>query len=122
MCASSAPPTSTLRKPLGRHVFRNDLYYRLNTFPITIPALRDRKADIPVLVTRFVEKYAELYHKKLRGLTDKAMRDVMNHRWPGNIRELENVIERAVLLAEEGNAINPVICSGRFPGNQTRAE
>ena len=85
--------------------FRNDLYYRLNTFPITIPALRDRKADIPVLVRRFVEKYAELYHKKLQGLTDKAMGDVMKHRWPGNIRELENVIERAVLLAEEGRAI-----------------
>ena len=95
--------------------FRNDLYYRLSTFPITIPALRDRRADIPALVARFVEKYAELYHKKLRGLTDKAMGDVMNHHWPGNIRELENVIERAVLLAEEGSAIEARHLFGKVP-------
>lgn len=94
-----------LQQAIRAGKFRNDLYYRLNTFPITIPALRDRKADIPLLVTRFLEKYGELYHKKLRGLTDKAMGDVMNHSWPGNIRELENVIERAVLLADEAGAI-----------------
>ncbi|MDM0117564.1 sigma 54-interacting transcriptional regulator [Variovorax sp. J22R133] len=81
--------------------FRSDLYYRLNTFPITIPPLRERTADIPELVGRFVEKYSTLYGKKLRGLTDKAMREVMTHAWPGNIRELENVIERAVLLAPD---------------------
>jgi len=95
--------------------FRNDLYYRLSTFPITIPALRDRKADIPVLVARFVEKYAELYRKKLRGLTDKAMDDVTSHQWPGNIRELENAIERAVLLAEEGSAIETRHLFGKVP-------
>ncbi|MDM0084314.1 MULTISPECIES: sigma-54-dependent Fis family transcriptional regulator [Variovorax] len=81
--------------------FRSDLFYRLNTFPITIPPLRERTADIPALVGRFVEKYSTLYGKKLRGLTDKAMREVMKHAWPGNIRELENVIERAVLLAPD---------------------
>lgn len=81
--------------------FRTDLFYRLNTFPISIPPLRDRTADIPALVTRFVEKYSALYSKKLRGLTDKAARDVQQHAWPGNIRELENVIERAVLLAPD---------------------
>ncbi len=75
--------------------FRSDLFYRLNTFPITIPPLRERTADIPALVGRFVDKYSTLYGKKLRGLTDKAMREVMKHAWPGNIRELENVIERA---------------------------
>ena len=81
--------------------FRTDLFYRLNTFPISIPPLRERTADIPALVTRFVEKYSALYGKKLRGLTDKAARDVQKHAWPGNIRELENVIERAVLLAPD---------------------
>jgi two-component system response regulator HydG len=81
--------------------FRSDLFYRLNTFPITIPPLRERTADIPALVGRFVDKYSTLYGKKLRGLTDKAMREVMKHAWPGNIRELENVIERAVLLAPD---------------------
>ncbi|HET7837681.1 MAG TPA: sigma 54-interacting transcriptional regulator, partial [Variovorax sp.] len=81
--------------------FRSDLFYRLNTFPITIPPLRERQADIPALVGRFVDKFSALYGKKLRGLTDKAMREVVKHAWPGNIRELENVIERAVLLAPD---------------------
>src|SRR5262249_55894618 len=94
-----------LREALQSGKFRADLYYRVNTFPITIPPLRERKADIPALITRFVEKYCELYHKKLRGLTDKAMGDVLNHSWPGNIRELENVVERAVLLAPDNSAI-----------------
>ena len=85
--------------------FRSDLFYRLNTFPITIPPLRERTADIAPLVQRFVEKYCDLYGKKLRGLTDRAMRDVLGQPWPGNIRELENAIERAVLLAPEGGAI-----------------
>ena len=78
--------------------FRADLFYRLNTFPITIPPLRERTADIPALVERFVERFSELYRKKVQGLTDKAMRAVLAHPWPGNIRELENVMERAVLL------------------------
>lgn len=104
-----------LQQAIRTGKFRNDLYYRLSTFPITIPALRDRRADIPVLVARFIEKYADLYRKKLRGLTDKAMDDVMNHQWPGNIRELENVIERAVLLAEEGSAIEARHLFGKVP-------
>jgi DNA-binding NtrC family response regulator len=81
--------------------FRSDLFYRLNTFPISIPPLRERTADIPALVARFVEKYSALYGKKLRGLTDKAAREIQKHAWPGNIRELENAIERAVLLAPD---------------------
>jgi two-component system response regulator HydG len=97
--------------------FRSDLYYRLNTFPITIPPLRERTADIAPLVQRFVEKYSALYAKKLRGLTDRAMREVVAHPWPGNIRELENVIERAVLLAPEGGQIeaSQLWCSGAAP-------
>jgi DNA-binding NtrC family response regulator len=95
--------------------FRHDLYYRLATFPITIPPLRERKADIPMLVARFVEKYAAVYHKKVRGLSDKAMGDVARHQWPGNIRELENVIERAVLLAEEGSPIEARHLFGKVP-------
>lgn len=85
--------------------FRSDLFYRLNIFPITIPPLRERTTDIPALIERFLEKYGELYNKKLRGLTDKAMRQVLSHAWPGNIRELENVIERAVLLAPANGPI-----------------
>jgi DNA-binding NtrC family response regulator len=111
VCATNVDLGQAIRD--GR--FRNDLYYRLSTFPITIPALRDRKADIPVLVTRFVEKYAGLYRKAPRGLSDKAMGDVMSHHWPGNIRELENVIERAVLLAEDGSAIESRHLFGKMP-------
>ena len=85
--------------------FRTDLYYRLSTFPITIPPLRERGADIPVLVERFIEKFNEHYGKQIKGLTDKAMRALLGHRWPGNIRELENVIERAILLAPDQGAI-----------------
>ena len=97
--------------------FRSDLYYRLNTFPITIPPLRERIADIAPLVQRFVEKYSALYAKKLRGLTDRAMREVLAHPWPGNIRELENVIERAVLLAPDGGQVeaSQLWCSGSPP-------
>jgi DNA-binding NtrC family response regulator len=94
-----------LKQAMQAGKFRTDLFYRLNTFPIVIPPLRERTADIPALVERFLEKYGELYKKQLRGLTDKAMREVLNHRWPGNIRELENVIERGVLLAPDNGAI-----------------
>ena len=94
-----------LQQAMQAGKFRSDLFYRLNTFPITIPPLRERTADIPPLVVRFVEKFSALYGKKLRGLTDKAMREVLRHAWPGNIRELENVIERAVLLAPDHGEI-----------------
>jgi two-component system response regulator HydG len=90
-----------LQQAMQTGKFRSDLFYRLNTFPITIPPLRERTADIPALVARFVEKYSAMYGKKLRGLTDKAMRDVQKHPWPGNIRELENALERGVLLAPD---------------------
>ena len=94
-----------LQQAMQSGKFRSDLFYRLNTFPITIPPLRERTADIPALVQRFVEKYGALYGKRLRGLTDKALRAVLSHPWPGNIRELENAIERAVLLAADGGSI-----------------
>lgn len=94
-----------LQRAMQEGRFRSDLYYRLNTFPITIPPLRERQADIAPLVQRFVEQYSEVYAKKLRGLTDRAMREVLAHPWPGNIRELENTLERAVLLAPDGGAI-----------------
>jgi transcriptional regulator with AAA-type ATPase domain len=107
-----------LQRAMQAGKFRTDLFYRLNTFPITIAPLRERSADIPALVERFLEKYSEIYKKKLRGLTDKAMREVLQHRWPGNIRELENVIERAVLLAPDNGAIE---ASHLFGGTAPRA-
>lgn len=105
-----------LQQAMQAGKFRSDLFYRLNTFPITIPPLRERTADIPALIQRFLEKYGELYKKKLQGLTDKAMREVLAHAWPGNIRELENVIERAVLLAPDNGAVEVVHLFGESAG------
>ena len=104
-----------LQQAMQAGKFRSDLFYRLNMFPITIPPLRERTADIPALIKRFVEKYGELYGKKLRGLTDKAMRAVLAHPWPGNIRELENAIERGVLLAPDNGPVEAQHLFGDAP-------
>ncbi len=79
--------------------FRADLYYRLNIFPILIPPLRERCDDIPALVKRFLEKYTALHGKRIPGITERALAALMNYDWPGNIRELENIIERGVIIA-----------------------
>lgn len=82
-----------------RH-FRPDLYYRLNVFPITVPPLRDRQEDIPLLVRHFVQEYANRLNKAIASIPDSVMNSLCRHAWPGNIRELQNVVERAVLLTE----------------------
>ena len=79
--------------------FREDLYFRLNVINITVPALRDRAEDIPLLSEHFVKKYSEVNGVPERPLSEEAVRALRNHRWPGNVRELENTIHRAVLLA-----------------------
>jgi Nif-specific regulatory protein len=80
--------------------FRQDLYYRLNVFPIHVPPLRDRRADILLLADHFVEKYAKASHKGVRRIATPAIDLLMSYHWPGNVRELENCVERAVLLAD----------------------
>ena len=85
--------------------FRADLFYRLNVFPVTIPALRERREDIPLLVEHFLDKYHARYHKKTLGLSNKAMEAVMAYDWPGNIRELGNIIERGVILTDTNDTI-----------------
>ncbi len=79
--------------------FRPDLYFRLAVFPVNIPALRDRTVEIPVLVDHFVKKYAERFQKKINNISKEYMRKLMNYSFPGNIRELENLIERSLILA-----------------------
>src|SRR4029079_1274373 len=79
--------------------FREDLYYRLNVVAVTLPPLRDRKGDIPALVSHFIQKFAQSYDKPVRGLLPGTLNVLLRHDWPGNVRELENVIERAVVLA-----------------------
>src|SRR5712664_2516381 len=78
--------------------FRMDLYYRLNVFPIALPPLRHRMEDIPMLVTHFVRRYAQSMAKKIEKITSHAMEALVRYPWPGNIRELQNFIERAVIL------------------------
>jgi formate hydrogenlyase transcriptional activator len=80
--------------------FREDLYYRLNVFPITIPALRNRKEDLPDLIHYFIASMSKEYHKTLEQISTVDLQLLLGHRWPGNIRELKNVIERAVIVSE----------------------
>ncbi|MFL5347686.1 MAG: sigma-54-dependent transcriptional regulator [Hyalangium sp.] len=80
--------------------FREDLFYRLNVVSVTLPPLRDRKSDIPALVSHFLEKYSDNYGKEVKGLAPGTLQALLAHDWPGNIRELENAIERAVVLAQ----------------------
>ncbi|MFY1829867.1 sigma-54-dependent transcriptional regulator [Myxococcus fulvus] len=80
--------------------FREDLYYRLNVVSVTLPPLRERKSDIPALVNHFLEKYGDSYGKQVRGLAPGTLQALLAHDWPGNIRELENAIERAVVLTQ----------------------
>ncbi|MFY9903863.1 MAG: sigma 54-interacting transcriptional regulator [Terriglobales bacterium] len=86
--------------------FRGDLFYRLHVFPLHLPALRERREDIPVLVRHFVEKCAVRLHKRIDVIPDDVIEAMMNWKWPGNIRELENFIERSVILSE-GNRLTP---------------
>ncbi len=85
--------------------FRADLFYRLNIFPVQIPPLRERREDIPLLVNHFLKRFENLYGKTLPGLSDKAKNYVMSYEWPGNIRELENLLERATLLTDDQQEI-----------------
>jgi formate hydrogenlyase transcriptional activator len=79
--------------------FRNDLYYRLNVFPIAVPSLRDRRDDIPRLIRHFANKYARRMSKHIENISKRAMEALCRHTWPGNVRELQNLMERAVLLS-----------------------
>jgi len=87
--------------------YRPDLYYRLNVFPIRLPALREREGDIPMLVQYFVRKFAANFGKKIDRISERMMAELQRYQWPGNIRELEHVIERAVILSE-GSELEPI--------------
>ncbi|PNX46556.1 MAG: sigma-54-dependent Fis family transcriptional regulator [Thermoplasmata archaeon M8B2D] len=90
-----------IEKQIKDGKFREDLHYRLNVIPLHLSPLRERKEDIPLLAKHFVEKYCELDNRSVKGLTDEAIATLMQMPWKGNVRELENVIERAVLMCKE---------------------
>ena len=94
-----AATNQDLRAALEEGTFREDLYYRLNVVPISIPPLRDRREDVPYLVDHFVARFGRESGKPLKGITPGAQKKLMDFHWPGNVRELENIIERAVALS-----------------------
>ena len=85
--------------------FRKDLYYRLNVFPIEVPPLRERSEDIPLLVDAFVREFSAKMGKRIRIIPKRSMEALQRHQWPGNIRELRNVIEHGVIISS-GNTLN----------------
>ncbi|MEN9502569.1 MAG: hypothetical protein RI964_1854 [Pseudomonadota bacterium] len=108
-----AATNANLLERVREGTFRADLYYRLNVFPITIPPLRERRTDIPGLIRKFIDKYNKKYGKHVLGVTDDTLQRFAAYHWPGNIRELENILERGVILAENHTRIESnQICLG----------
>jgi formate hydrogenlyase transcriptional activator len=97
-----------LTEMMKRGEFRSDLYYRLNVFPVTLPPLRARCEDIPELVTHFVERFCRQMDKQIDHIPEETMAALCSYQWPGNIRELQNLIERAVILSDDGVLSNPL--------------
>ena len=97
-----------LAKMVARGQFRSDLYYRLNVFPILLPALRDRREDIPSLLLHFVEVFTRRMGKQIVSIPTETMAAFQCYSWPGNIRELQNLVERAVILSRDGVLPNPL--------------
>jgi formate hydrogenlyase transcriptional activator len=96
-----------LEEMVARHQFRSDLYYRLNVFPIMLPPLRERREDIPLLVSHFVEVFSRRMGKQISSIPRETLDAFTSYSWPGNVRELQNLIERAVILSEKGVLANP---------------
>jgi transcriptional regulator with GAF, ATPase, and Fis domain len=93
---------------VARNEFRSDLYYRLNVFPIFVPPLRERQEDIAALVTHFVGFFSSRMGKQIVSIPEETMEAFKSYSWPGNIRELQNMLERAVILADDGVLPNPL--------------
>ncbi|MEN2985504.1 MAG: sigma-54 dependent transcriptional regulator [Thermodesulfovibrionaceae bacterium] len=95
-----AATNKNLEEEVIKGRFREDLFYRLNVVSVKLPPLRERKEDIPELVNFFIEKYSKEFNKKILGIDEKALQALINYHWPGNIRQLETVIERAIIISE----------------------
>ncbi len=110
---------------ISKERFRSDLYFRLNVFPIHIPPLKERRADILLLADHFVEKYSQRHHKRIRRISTPAIDMMMVYHWPGNVRELENTVERAVLLSSDGvihgRHLPPTLQTAEVSGTSPRA-
>jgi len=109
-----------LREEVKAGRFREDLFFRLNVFPVRITPLRERREDIPLLMTHFLTKYNRLHGRRMTGFTERAVDAMLSYDWPGNVREVENVIERGVILAPDNGAIDTshLFTSGERFGEQ----
>ncbi len=101
-----AATNESLEKAVEEGRFRSDLFYRLNVFPVKVPPLRERLEDLPLLAEHFLNKFHSEYNKRTLGLSDKALELCLHYHWPGNIRELENVMERGVILTDNNESIS----------------
>jgi transcriptional regulator with GAF, ATPase, and Fis domain len=101
-----------LEEMVNHGQFRSDLYYRLNVFPVQLPPLRERREDIPALVSHFVERFGQRMGREIDNIPPETMSALSSYQWPGNIRELQNLIERAVILSNDGVLPNPLPPSG----------
>jgi transcriptional regulator with GAF, ATPase, and Fis domain len=111
-----------LEAAIAAGTFRNDLFYRLNVFPIELPPLRKRREDIPVLVEYFIDRYARKAGKTIRGVNKKSLELLQSYPWPGNIRELQNVIERSVIVCDTENfSVDESWLSRQPPATQPHA-
>ncbi|MCF6149556.1 MAG: sigma-54-dependent Fis family transcriptional regulator [Candidatus Kuenenia sp.] len=113
-----AATNRNLEKEVSEGRFREDLFYRLNVISIHLPSLRERKEDIPILSNYFVVKYAKKYKKEIKGLDPEAIKVLCSHHWHGNIRELENTIERAVVLCKSDTISIDQLPEGIIPDNE----
>ena len=114
-----AATNRNLAEMVARGEFRSDLYYRLNVFPIELPPLRERSTDIPALVEHFVEIFSRRIGKQIDYIPAQVMEALQSYSWPGNIRELQNLIERAVIMADDGILPDPL--PGSMPHHGTRS-
>ena len=116
-----AATNRNLAQMVKRGDYRSDLYYRLNVFPISLPSLRDRREDIPALVEHFVEIYARRMDRQIERIPPEAMSALASYPWPGNIRELQNFIERSVILSS-GGVLQPPLASLRVTAETESTE
>jgi formate hydrogenlyase transcriptional activator len=110
-----------LEKEVEMGRFRADLYYRLNIFPINLPSLRSRRADIPLLATHFIQKISKRIGAKITMISQYVLEQIIGYDWPGNIRELEHVIERSILLSDDDNILSRIYLPDRRQKEDVRS-
>ena len=113
-----AATSSNLEQMVKEGTFREDLYYRLNVIPINLPPLRERREDVPLLVQRFIRHFCEAHKLELKTMSPPVMKALMSYEWPGNVRQLENIVERMVALT----ANRPVILPADLPAEVENRE